>query len=190
MGCGRSIPEVPAESPAPSPAPAPATATTGPTLVNGTNANQKILDLGNGQTFDIFEDGFNIEIFKRALPGAIGPEDKYVIKFNTNITSNTHLNNVTVKPAIKIIKNSTLIYNEEFPLKFGPQTTEFIFDKNTLQGEDIIKVEFTFSIYTKLFEKKLVIIELAEGFRNVKPSFNIKGYSEENPLLGKLYSPY
>ena len=42
----------------------------------------------------------------------------------------------------------------------------------------------------KLFEKKLVIIELAEGFRNVKPSFNIKGYSEENPLLGKLYSPY
>lgn len=190
MGCGRSKPAE-TRAPASAPASAPAVATPTPTITSGSGTNQKILNLGNGQVFDIYEDDFKIDFTKRNTTINGNIVENHIINFDTHIGSSTPIGSADPHPRITIFKNNVKIYDHDFPLEYGLYTNEFPLDKSTFNNDgDIFKVEFNFSIYKKTIEKTLDLSQVTEGFISFKKGFNIDGYSDENPLLGKVYSPF
>jgi hypothetical protein len=177
MGCGRSKPQTQAT-------PAPVTRITDGQIGTG----EKILTLSSGSVFTIYEDAFNISFSKSSIEN--------IVNLAINIKSTVALSEAPI-PRVTIFKNDTIIYDDVFTLdQYNLYTKQFKFDntKTLFNIDDTFKVKFDFSIYSKTIEKKITDIStdiITEPFANFnRKTFNMDGYSDENPLLGKIYSPY
>uniref|UniRef100_A0A6C0D6Q0 Uncharacterized protein n=1 Tax=viral metagenome TaxID=1070528 RepID=A0A6C0D6Q0_9ZZZZ len=178
MGCGRSKSAETSSTPA--------------TITAGSHTNQKVLNLGNGQVFDIFEDDFDIKFAKRNVTNSDGSTGtNHILELYMNIQSSTPIASVTSSPKVKISKDGVVKYNHDIDLVYDSYKKKFEFDKFFYSDGAKITVIFTFSRYNITIEKTVgSVADLADGFTNYKKNFDIDGYSDENPLLGKVYSSF